>query len=421
MIEKLQRKYEERISYLLETYATEREKQNKSFTGQFIDQVGVKKSQYGIYGMAVFNFLASDHNSISIELLKEQNTKKLKEWINITNDYSISSDDANDFLNSDPYSYVYELRNVLPKIIFACNCLHKIDPHCEEYLILRKRVNDSRHNDYGYSFLINTGITTESNIFATSQVVRAFFKEDPTSNIQTIDFLLSKVSDNPKASEILKHLYILNSIQIFLLQNPRYLKKDKYKSVKDMILTLLKKLFKHVDINPVSFANPINVDFNDFGRTRYFRLYSDLIVLESLIILNQSKLHFVFGRLGKILMTRIDESLETNFPFPKDTTDHRMSFGFLAQLSTIIELLNPSQNHNVNSFWSRLHGRIIRLYHFGIDIVEEVVLTIIPTLLGIAIFWMKADSFVAPWFAYMAARLGSFISLLFKKRRKDRF
>jgi len=420
MVEQFQSKYEEKIKEIIRNYANQRIDNQLNFTGQFVDRIGIQKSQYGIYGMSVFSFLSININEIKVRKLREDNLKKLKEWINGTIGYQIKEEDANDFKNRDPHSYIYELKNVTSKIIYAYHCLAVADRDSDELRILKKIIYDSQNSNHGFSFLANSQSRNSSNIFSTSQVLRAFYKEDSLANRNAISYLLGEINTNPKNSEIFKTLYALNSIQIFLYEHRKYLNEDKYKKIKPKIIKVLQTLFQHVNVNPTSFANPINVDFNDYGRTRYFRLYSDLILLESLILVYPNKLYPIFGKLGKSLILNITEALNSEIPYLKDTTSHRLSFGYLDQLSNINDLLYFSKNENILSWYSILYGKFWRMYYFGIDIMEEFLLTFIPILAGIIIFVTGQEVLKIPWLAYMLARLGSLVSLWFKNSKQNK-
>ncbi|MBR9847558.1 MAG: hypothetical protein GYB35_16305 [Algicola sp.] len=97
-----------------------------------------------------------------------------------------------------------------------------------------------------------------------------------------------------------------------------------------------------------------------------------------------------------------------------------MSFGFIDQLSSVLELLNHSKNYPIDRWWARAWGRFWRSYNFRIDNIEELFLSLLSILIGIVIFYTDLEHWKGPWFGFMSARVVSYISIMFKDIKKNR-
>ncbi len=376
--------------------------------------------------MSIFLFLNKTSYDYRIGSLRNQCIDKFKLWINKSLEYDLKNikADANDKSDSDK-SNIYELRNVVSKICFAYEACRQYTELNEETKILGKYLTDAQLNDGSYGVLCEgKSNNLQGNIITTALVLRAYLLYSPTSQntIQAMNYLKLHAS---KLTNIFEQLYVYNSIQIILNGNSNLATNDFNKFYKN-ISKCLKTIFSTVALNPTSFTNPINIDFNDNGRTRYYRLYSDLILIEALALSHPTDLYYLKGKLGKRVLSKVWEC--TNYNTQKDSTSHRISFGFYHELSQLFSIIRSRYNEN-EGLLSRMQGRLLRLRLFGIDLNKELYIVLCSSpFIGLLLlfnytlsnnFQLAVPAYVNTVLAFLLARVANIFGLIYDNKQKD--
>jgi hypothetical protein len=401
-------------------YATTRATANRDYVGQFLDKEGAKDDQLGIYGISIFLTITKDSYDTRISGLRTQCVTKIKYWIALADKYELTkiNTDANDKSQTDKANS-YELRNVIPKMCYTYEACYYQNLKTEAS-ILERHLLDAQNSDGSFGFLTTDKNQSEkSSILSTALVARLYFSHN-TTNAKINDVLNYLKQNVIKMNNTFEQLYVLNSIQIILNQDSRLVKNGFTKNYESIQKTL-KKLLTEVALNPSSFPNPINIDYNDSGRTRYYRLYSDLILIESLALAYPTNLHYLRGDLGERTLQKVWGCLDGDKQ--KDTTYHRISFGFCHDLFHLMEKIKSKYDSNL-SFFAALEGRFRRMKLFGIDLKKEgyIVMVSLPFIAALVLIniWWQVNTVVNTVSAFLLARLANIFGLIHDRKNKDK-
>ncbi|MFA5832124.1 MAG: hypothetical protein WDA22_01485 [Bacteroidota bacterium] len=328
----------------------------EKLVGQFWDEEGISEAQYGIYGMSSWLILSSDlsFQNISAEQLARydhliNNCKlKLASWILIDNPAE----------NENNLKQIVELKTVIPKICFAYFALSKCNDCDRPKTILLERLRRGFIDSQGsWGELINSPFGSP---VVTAMVLRCVINDHNISREiieSAINYLLMHVEDTENTY---LQLYIYNTL--ILLPT---LKVNNRKNVEHKIKFCIKSLHSKVYYNPVQFPNPTNVDYHDNGRTRYFRLPSDIILLESLILLSPYNLLFIQTLVGYKVFMSLNKNIDGNL-FKNDTSGHRAGGGYYVYAKSVIKTMSdvPKIKSNILiKIWSWYKYS----YTFGLD------------------------------------------------------
>jgi hypothetical protein len=155
-------------------------------------------------------------------------------------------------------------------------------------------------------------------------------------------------------------LYVLNTIAIH--SNGSALSED-LRKIKATVATLLNQAF----FNPTQFPNPINFDFNDADRTRYIRLSTDVILLESLTVLSGTHKLYVRGHPGLRVFGHMLETLSS--PPTTDSSGHRMTPPSAYHLyRCLAPLTKTKQSSGLIGVFERLWAFAVCSWAFGVNI-----------------------------------------------------
>ncbi len=348
----------------LKWYAKNR---NNKFVGQFLDEEGCKNQQCGIYGMSIWLVLTSEiTNDQYITNIRKQCKEKLREIVNqtriITAPNTIVPDNDN-----------YEMKYIIPKICYAFEALNQLDDAKAEAGILQQYIQEAQHGEGSWGFLTNSN---EGNTVITALVLRAF-KLEPScrKNLENgLDYIKKHFDDTKNLYE---RLFVLNTIH--LLDNIETSKNiDTEKNIKNNI----KSLYKEVYYNPTKFANPLNIDYNDPGnqRTRYFRLPTDMILLESLILISGSNLQYLHVHAGRRILKYLIDNLKSS-KFTKDTSEHRASAGFYFFVKSVLQLICHKKTSKLPRFIKDFHGLFDCSMAFGTDFTYNLLILIVSIII----------------------------------------
>lgn len=417
-----------KLEGILIDYSQKRIYANKKYVGQFLDQEGIHDSQYGIYGMSVFLILTKNSFDSRVIEIRTQNIEKLKFWIDSTKSYDLSNQtkDANDKTDSDK-SNVYELRCVIPKICHAIEACSLYTELSEQKKILASHLYNAQNVNGSFGFLTSEkDIDLKTSLINTALVLRTYLIH--SDNFEKKNNCINYLQNNfQKLNNVFEQLYILNSIQVAILKDTSLAKNELLK-VKVNIQKNLKKIFHEVALNPTSFSNPINVDFNDSNRTRYYRLYSDLILIESLALAFPTNLYYLRGQIGERVLNKIWKCLDMKSD--RDTTQHRISFGFYFNVYQILSTLISKYDENIG-FFGKIHSKLVRIKFFGIDFSKEVYivlcsLPLIALLIGLNLYLASINppitipAYINTIVAFLLARFANIFGLYYDNKQKNK-
>ena len=417
-----------KLESTLVDYSQKRLAANRSFVGQFLDQEGIQDSQYGIYGMSVFLILTKNSYDYRVKDIRVQNIRKFIKWIDATSEYDLSNQetDANDRTDSDK-SNTYELRCVIPKICHGIEACSLYTELAQQKTILSTHLDNAQNANGSFGFLTSDkNIDSKISLINTALVLRTYLVhlDNTERRLNCINYLKDNLN---KLNNVFEQLYVLNAIQVAIIKDPTLANNGLLK-IKQTIRDNLKKVFHEVALNPTSFSNPINIDFNDANRTRYYRLYSDLILIESLALAFPTNLYYLRGQIGERVLSKVWACLDKNSD--KDTTQHRMSFGFYFSVSQILSTLVTKYDENIGLI-GRLHAWLVRVKFFGINFSKEVfiVLCSLPLialliLLNIILAY-KTPPYTIPTYintivSFLLARIANIFGLYYDNRHKNK-
>jgi hypothetical protein len=378
--------------------------------------------------MSVFLILTKNSFDSRVQQIRNQNIDKFKTWINATKIYDLSnqSKDANDKTDSDK-SNTYELRCIIPKICHAIEACSFYNELSEQKIILANHLYNAQNTNGSFGFLTSDkDVDLKTSLINTALVLRTYLVNSDHSEkkLNCINYLKDNYS---KLNNIFEQLYILNSIQVAILKDSSLAKNGLLK-IKEVIQKNLKKIFHEVALNPTSFSNPINVDFNDSNRTRYYRLYSDLILIESLALAFPTNLYYLRGQIGERVLSKIWTCLDSKSD--KDTTLHRMSFGFYFNVYQVLSTLISKYDENIGLL-GKIHSKLVRIRFFGIDFSKEVYivlcsLPLIASLIGLNLYLafrsppITIPAYINTIVAFLLARIANIFGLYYDNKQKNK-
>ncbi len=340
----------ENLSNSLSKYAQMRKSQY--LVGQFWDEIGCRDNQKGIYGMSCWIILSRraliSNLSISrqVEKLHANCVKKLSSAIM-----------EGEGQKNPMEKFVHELKFVVPKMAYAYHALRLTSESVREAETLKNRIIEAKATDNrSWGGIANA---REGDHMITAMVVRSFANEESSSEYinSALGYLTDQISN---ISNHYERLFVLNTLLSFRRDNP-----SDRKIYRNSIIRTIKTLHSQVYYNPVQFPNPIIVDYHDAGRTRYFRISSDLVLLESLILISEYNMIFLQQLVGDKIISHLYANLNGNF-FSKDTIGHRVGAGYCLYADSILREILKCQKIRKNIF-TKTMSWFLSSYHFGID------------------------------------------------------
>ncbi len=329
----------------LTDYATTR---NEDYlVGQFMDRAGAEHSQRGVYGMSAWSILIGEFAEfISNEDIKEKAlrlrtncVKTLQQWV---------QDGDKDSVNRD--SEAYELKYVIPKICVAYQALRGLNSVPQEASVLKDRLLKARGIHSGWGF---TTDAQEIHPISTCIVVRTLLEDQARiCNIKDIlEDLEARAKDIPDAYFL---LYITTTILLCCQKYDLVSNNITLASQRAILRERLQFLLHSSAEAPLHPTCPINVDFYDSYRTRYYRLQPDLISLESLYLMSGPDLVYLKAYPGKPLLDKLLAVLEAH-PLAEDTYKSRMSFSTCLEIHHCLARLYNAQELKISSFRANLY------------------------------------------------------------------
>ena len=304
-----------KLQEALTDYAAHRKTADR--VGQFLDEEGCRDAQFGIYGIASWLIMTAAIEHITVvHDMRLVCKDSLKQWVQDSKSAGTTE------------KHAYELSSIIPKIAFAFEALSLFSDAHDEAGILQSRLATAQHLDGGWGFLPNS---PDSNPFVTALVLRSIESQPAFANArkEAVRYLKASIQPNPNLYE---NLYVLNALQ-------RVNEKENISDdIKKRIKNTIRKIFRQVRMNPTAFPNPVNVDFHDSGRTRYFRFQTDLVLLEALLLMSGGAGIYLRAHAGRRLFNSVTDNLSSQ-RFNTDTSGHRASVGaYLFTWRTLIEI-----------------------------------------------------------------------------------
>lgn len=404
--------YPKLLDALLARYARDRAEAQKRLVGQFLDREAVASQQLGIYGMAAYAHVSRDSRDIDVCGLREACLDQLEAWAIESQDYTLSTEEASTGVR-DVNSNLYEIRHITPKAVYAYTALSR-RPESEGAKALLGYIKKGQNRaDGGFSYHLDSNGT--SHVYPTSLAARALSVSNPPELMKALKYLYSNYANS---GGIFTQLHALNTIRLCCRKYSEIDTSGAFKSVDRRILRSLQKMFRETSLNPTSFPNPINVDFSDHSRTRFYRLYADLILLESLLLADQNSTHYAKGRTGTRVAEKLIEAVgDVNGKL--DTTGHRLSYGFLYAADDAVATL-ALQELAKNNRIARVIGWFNRNYYFGVQLEEEVLMTVVPFVLVCVPILIWSDDFKAGVVGFSLARVAAISAKIWKHHQRNK-
>lgn len=313
------------------------EKRKLDCVGQFLDQEGCENNQCGIYGMSGWLMLAS-HNTSAAKVVQLTNACK-QYLINLTNQINVADNDGSHLseLKSRPESNLYELRFIVPKMIYAYEGLSRFND-CKAYSAqLQGYIIEAQRSDGSWGFFLDSA---NGSLFVTSFAVRAFWR-DPSFQRNLLLGLRYLEQNYKNTSNLYERLFVLNTIQMLDKRSDLSVTRDHRAEIKNTIQQLIKSVYS----NPTKSANPLNIDFNDEQRTRFIRIPTDLILLESCFLLSGHRFLYLRSHIGRQVFKNVTECLQGPF-FSRDTSGHRAAIGTFVYIAEVMKSIVSARGAN---------------------------------------------------------------------------
>jgi hypothetical protein len=349
-----------KIQELLEQYARKRD--CAYYVGQFLDDEGCQNSQSGLYGMSVWLCLTSEINEGHVLELRESCKTKLKEIVNRVKRSRVVTPKAD--------SEDYEVKNLTPKICYLFEALNQLNDAKDEAQYLLKLINESQQADSSWGFSLELG---NGNPIVTSLVLRAF-QNEPSFAANLKKAVVYLHSNTNQIKSFYEKLFVLNTIQIVNKSNMQ---------VESDIKSTIKKIYGRPYYN-LATSSLINVDYTDSsGKTRYFRLPTDMIFLESLALISGGNLEYLRVYEGKYIIDNLLENLNQSSKFTTDTSGHRASVGIYFFIDGVLKLISRKKASRLPSWFKDIHGWMSYSLSFGIDLAWNLILFILASSLSL--------------------------------------
>lgn len=284
-----------------------------------------------------------------------------------------------------------QLRSVIPKMCSAYLGLSKFADCQAEANLLAQWIGKAQQPDGSWGFLADASLGL---LETTALVVRYFAREQTLSQqLRRGVAYLQKAYGSPSNSFL--RLYALNTL---LLHDPENTSKHKV-AVKKEIAKLLNQAF----FNPTQFPNPINLDFNDGTKTRYIRLPTDLILLESLELISGPRGEYVRGYPGHRIFKHVVTTLAV--PPDRDTTGHRLTPPSALNLyECLTRLRNTRQLQGLLGLFGTGLAYFVCALAFGVNVGWNLI-SVGGTLAGVFISW---------WYLHDKVFFGAFLGAFLK-------
>lgn len=340
--------------------------------GQFWDEEGCLDPQIGVYGVSCWVYVTHDialptecslEDSKRINTLRDKCVLSLKHWV--------AESETN---QNTQKKEAQELQEIVPKMASAYMAFKTVGNSNHETDLLKNRLLNARNfHDGSWNGKPNS---QKGNAVITAFVLRCIGKDGSLRD--QINTSIAYLEHNLLGlTSIYEKLYVLNTILELQSDEPKIKSR-----IKKSIISTIRNLYLQVYYNPVSFPNPINVDYHANGRTRYFRLQSDLILLESLILISDHNLIYVQTLVGAKVFSHLMKNLNGQF-FSKDTSAHRAGAGFVLYTHQVLQLIRAQTKVSYNTL-TKIWSWFICSFKFGQDFSANLIF-LITSLISVVI------------------------------------
>jgi hypothetical protein len=283
------------------------------FVGQFLDPEGRDDDQFGVYGMSAWLLITPEIADVKhVADRREACRDGLVAWTNASAIPAKADADGPD-----------ELARIIPKMAYALDALNSCgggEATQRAVGTLRSRIEGAqRESDGSWNFLVDP---KGGSCIATAIVVKSLARHSNLSKV--LERARQYLSDHvERIANPYEQLFVLT----VLCSSDTSVGKKATKTYRKSIKKTIRSVFQSIRRDPTQLANPLNVDFNDRGRTRYFRMPTDLLLLEALLLLSGPGLLYARAHAGKRLARRLVDNVCTGTEFSKDLSQHRASTG----------------------------------------------------------------------------------------------
>lgn len=218
------------LNEALVRYASDRNKSH-SLVGQFLDGEGRNNPQFGVYGMADWLYLTHNTaimNNEDVRFLRNECAKKLIDWSLPYKD--LTDEEFTEKIRShNEIKYIKDLWRVVPKICCAISGLERFNDHevitnsdkLNAILALKDRLLSIKSGYKFWSFTSESSVDVrteyDSLIISTCYVLDSFANSTDGSLNESlregIDYVRTQLSTGKNNLDILKKLYVYNTLQ----------------------------------------------------------------------------------------------------------------------------------------------------------------------------------------------------------------
>jgi len=347
-----------------------------------LDEEGRSAPQSGIYGMSAWIIMTQQATDARVVALREACKERLKQWVDEAQGTAVER------LREQPDTPPSEMRCLVPKAAYALEALVQYADAQPQFTALLGFLMDSQiQADGSWPFVTESGA---GSAFVTSLVLRALASVPAARAcvVRGYGYLQSRYG---AIANLCERLFVLNTLQH--MRGMGVAGSDsQIVELPAEIKSTIRALFREVRSNPFGFANPLNCDFHALGKTRYFRVLADLVLLESCKLISGPGLIYLRAHAGRRLSFRLFASLAGG-AFYKDTSGNRASTGASLYTYRLLDSIRRGRESKWPDSLLWVGGVLASAAAFGVTFPYNALATFVVTGLGALSFLLGYDKF----------------------------
>jgi hypothetical protein len=355
-------------------------RQQNEYVGQFYDNEGARANQFGLFGTSIY--------SIDAQSIENSEVRKLRgSCLDYLSDIVKKSNSKRQFKNG----HIDEVKRIILKIAIVYDALAISPKYKSESNILLDRLQNSQKTDGSWGFFNNSEY---GDLTPTSIVIRSI-KDNTNSGeyvLGGINFILANFKNNHNLFQV---LFALNSI--LLAKNVNTILSKKVDSnIRKLIKQTIRRINTRIKSDPTAFPNPPIADYNDdYGRTRFYRLPpNSIILLESLILLSDKQMSYLQSFTGKKIFDKSVDLLIQKNEFYKDFNGLRASTHSLHSTIETLELVFLKSENRLPKILKKLNGWIKNILVFGANVSTNLYI-LLGSLIACVTIYFFLEEFMA--------------------------
>jgi len=179
------------------------------------------------------------------------------------------------------------------------------------------------------------------------------------------------------------------------------------------------EIYKNTYYNPFKNSNPINIDYNDFQRTRYFRIPGELVLLESYALISSRYRNYIYSHLCRRIFIQFAKCLN-NGKFIKDSSNHRATATYFLYVESLVKLVKIKMDGN--KLWypiKEIIGWFLVSKSFGLNFSINLAIVLISIIGIIILFYFNLEKWAFVGVGIGTKTLMDFFKSIYNIRRSE--